>query len=168
VANTGALGAHTTIPFDFRFAIEVRSQSQDVLNRCEHIIADNVKISEDKYKVKFEVPSPIKSLPAVMSTEVQHQLSAHTKEMDLSSIAMPSGAGHDTAVFANAGVPSGMIFVRHNGISHNPAEDMPFEDFSLATELLAQFMLCGFLPKKATDNHQSFIEALLNNGARLM
>lgn len=168
VANTGASGAHTTIPFDFRFAIEVRSQSLDVLTRCERIIAENIKTSADKYNVKFEVPNLIKSLPAVMSTEVQDQLSAHAKEMDLSSIAMPSGAGHDTAVFANAGVPSGMIFVRHNGISHNPAEDMPFEDFSLGTELLAQFMQKGYFPKNGSVNRQSFIEALLNNGARLL
>ncbi len=165
VANTGAAGAHTTIPFDFRFAIEVRSQSQDTLNRCEHIIADNIKISEDIYNVKFEVPQPIKSLPAVMSTEVQHQLRTHSKEIDLPSISMPSGAGHDTAVFANAGVPSGMIFVRHNGISHNPDEDMPFEDFSLGVDLLAQFMLKGFCPENGAISQQSFTKSLLNNGA---
>ena len=34
---------------------------------------------------------------------------------------IPSGAGHDAAVFANAGIPSAMIFVRNEHGSHNPA-----------------------------------------------
>ena len=49
---------------------------------------------------------------------------------------MPSGAGHDSSVFANAGVPSGMIFVRNDKGSHNPHEAMDFDDFFQATEIL--------------------------------
>ena len=40
-----------------------------------------------------------------------------------------SGAGHDAAVFANAGIPSAMIFVRNQNGSHNPQEAMAIEDF---------------------------------------
>ena len=42
---------------------------------------------------------------------------------------MPSGAGHDAAVFANQGVPSSMIFVRNQNGSHNPDEAMEVDDF---------------------------------------
>ena len=35
---------------------------------------------------------------------------------------IPSGAGHAAAVFANAGIPSAMIFVRNENGSHNPFE----------------------------------------------
>ena len=45
---------------------------------------------------------------------------------------MPSGGGHDAAAFANAGVPSGMVFVRNQNGSHNPDEDMRMEDFAQA------------------------------------
>ena len=37
---------------------------------------------------------------------------------------MPSGAGHDAAVFAKLGIPTAMIFVRNEHGSHNPAEAM--------------------------------------------
>ena len=42
---------------------------------------------------------------------------------------LPSGAGHDSAVFANAGIPSAMVFVRNEHGSHNPREAMAMDDF---------------------------------------
>jgi N-carbamoyl-L-amino-acid hydrolase len=51
---------------------------------------------------------------------------------------MASGAGHDAAVFAGAGIPSAMIFVRNQNGSHNPDEAMRIEDFDLAVRLIAQ------------------------------
>jgi len=53
---------------------------------------------------------------------------------------MPSGAGHDSSVFANAGVASGMIFVRNDKGSHNPHEAMDFDDFLLGVQVLAGAM----------------------------
>jgi N-carbamoyl-L-amino-acid hydrolase len=51
---------------------------------------------------------------------------------------MASGAGHDAAIFASAGIPSAMIFVRNQNGSHNPDEAMRIEDFDLAVRLIAQ------------------------------
>jgi N-carbamoyl-L-amino-acid hydrolase len=49
---------------------------------------------------------------------------------------LPSGAGHDAALFANAGIPTGMIFVRNQNGSHNPLEAMRPDDFMAGCELL--------------------------------
>jgi N-carbamoyl-L-amino-acid hydrolase len=58
---------------------------------------------------------------------------------------MPSGAGHDAAVFAELGIPAAMIFVRNDHGSHNPEETMALEDFGVGTQalidLLRQFPL---------------------------
>jgi len=58
---------------------------------------------------------------------------------------MPSGAGHDAAEFAAAGIPSAMIFVRNDNGSHNPQEAMSLGDFAVGTRaltaLLRQFPL---------------------------
>lgn len=36
---------------------------------------------------------------------------------------LPTGAGHDAGILANAGIPTGMLFVRNpTGVSHSPAE----------------------------------------------
>ena len=47
----------------------------------------------------------------------------------LEPFVMPSGGGHDAAVFAAAGVPSVMVFVRNRNGSHNPDEAMDLQDF---------------------------------------
>ena len=62
-------------------------------------------------------------------------------ELGIEALEMPSGAGHDAADFALAGVPAAMIFVRNDHGSHNPAEAMRMEDFALGTELLLWFLM---------------------------
>jgi N-carbamoyl-L-amino-acid hydrolase len=50
-------------------------------------------------------------------------LHAMARELGISSMDLPSYAGHDAGTLALSGVPSVMIFTRSpNGISHNPAE----------------------------------------------
>jgi len=58
-------------------------------------------------------------------------------------MALASGAGHDSAVFTEFGVPSAMIFIRNAHGSHNPDEAMEMEDFAVATRLLASFLAEG-------------------------
>jgi N-carbamoyl-L-amino-acid hydrolase len=50
-----------------------------------------------------------------------------------------SGAGHDAAVLAAAGVPAGMLFVRslNGGASHSPDELSSEDDIVLAVDVLA-------------------------------
>jgi acetylornithine deacetylase/succinyl-diaminopimelate desuccinylase-like protein len=49
-----------------------------------------------------------------------------------------SGAGHDAAILAAAGVPSGMLFVRsrNGGVSHSPDELSTPDDIALAIDAL--------------------------------
>jgi N-carbamoyl-L-amino-acid hydrolase len=58
-------------------------------------------------------------------------------DLSLAAFEMASGAGHDAAVFANAGIPALMLFVRNQNGSHNPDEAMAMDDFTAATRLLA-------------------------------
>ena len=54
---------------------------------------------------------------------------------------MPSGAGHDAAAFAQAGVPASMVFVRNQNGSHNPHEAMDTADLMDGVELLLGALL---------------------------
>ena len=56
--------------------------------------------------------------------------------LGIAHTAMPSGAGHDAAVFAGAGIPTLMVFVRNQNGSHNPDEAMRMEDFDAAVRLI--------------------------------
>ena len=54
---------------------------------------------------------------------------------------LPSGAGHDARTVAQAGVPTGMLFVPSGGgVSHSPLESSSREHCVLATRVLAAFI----------------------------
>ena len=53
---------------------------------------------------------------------------------------LASGASHDAAAFAAAGVPTQMLFIRNANGSHNPAEAMEIDNFMQATRLLGWWL----------------------------
>ena len=54
---------------------------------------------------------------------------------------MPSGAGHDAMIMAEA-AEVGMLFVRcgAGGVSHHPAETVDASDAGLASQALLEFL----------------------------
>lgn len=68
------------------------------------------------------------------------RLRAAARSLGLPDEQIPSGAGHDAAVFANAGIPSAMIFVRNENGSHNPYEDMKISDFMAGVAVMRQVL----------------------------
>jgi N-carbamoyl-L-amino-acid hydrolase len=54
---------------------------------------------------------------------------------------VPSGAGHDAVTFAEAGIPTAMLFLRNRNGSHNPEEDMDIADLDAAIRLLTRFVM---------------------------
>ena len=77
--------------------------------------------------------------PVQMADGPRGALAAEVERLGLPLVELPSGAGHDAAVLAAAGVPTGMLFVRslNGGISHSPDELSSPEDIALAIEALA-------------------------------
>ena len=68
------------------------------------------------------------------------KLRATARDLGLPDEPIPSGAGHDAAVFAHAGIPSAMIFIRNENGSHNPHEDMKIEDFMLGVAVMRKVL----------------------------
>jgi N-carbamoyl-L-amino-acid hydrolase len=90
--------------------------------------------------VRFEFGEPAYSLPAVMDPSIRRRLNRIAQDLGVPTMELASGGGHDATVFAAAGVPTGMIFIRNDHGSHNPDEAMEMADFGLAVELLATFI----------------------------
>ncbi|WP_446909801.1 M20/M25/M40 family metallo-hydrolase, partial [Klebsiella pneumoniae] len=70
--------------------------------------------------VRFEFDEIARAEPAELDERIIETIKAACVAEGLPSEAVASGAGHDAAVFAQAGVPTGMIFVRNANGSHNP------------------------------------------------
>lgn len=89
------------------------------------------------YRVEFDLGTTSDSPPAIMDQRLRARL------MDLleQPFEMPSGAGHDAAVFATLGIPSAMIFVRNDCGSHNPDETMALDDFGVGVLALQRLLM---------------------------
>ncbi|HWK13190.1 MAG TPA: Zn-dependent hydrolase [Rhizobiaceae bacterium] len=122
------------------FCIDVRSFEPATLTRFEEILKLEVARIEQRTGTRFELGERTSSTPAPMDPQLQKLLLDSARAMAIPARAMPSGAGHDTATFALAGVPTVMIFIRNENGSHNPDEKMEMADFAAGARLLSVAM----------------------------
>lgn len=123
------------------FSLDVRSQDPETLQRMKAVVADAVTRTETLYKVKFELGRLTASTPARMDAAIVATMSAAAAEEGISTMTMACGAGHDAAIFAGAGIPAGMVFIRNTNGSHNPDEHMEIADFAEAARLVSALCL---------------------------
>jgi beta-ureidopropionase / N-carbamoyl-L-amino-acid hydrolase len=124
------------IPGNLRFSFELRSQSKETLEAFYDLFLSECRLIGEERGVEFKLDRRIESDPAVMDPEWIKRLRAITRALGLPDEEIPSGAGHDAAIFANEGIPSAMIFVRNEHGSHNPDEAMALDDFAAAVAVM--------------------------------
>jgi beta-ureidopropionase / N-carbamoyl-L-amino-acid hydrolase len=126
------------IPGDVQFSLEMRSQSLDTLEAFYQLVLVESAGIEKARGVKFELGERVLSEPGLIDREWAARLRKICGALHYPYIDIPSGAGHDAAVFANHGIAAGMIFIRNDNGSHNPDEKMDLGDFMMGTEVLYQ------------------------------
>jgi N-carbamoyl-L-amino-acid hydrolase len=132
-----AMHGPSKIAGETRFVIDVRSVSDATMNAvAAEARAAATRIGE-AYRVTFELGATSDSPPAAMDARLRSSLCSQLER----PFEMASGAGHDAAIFAKMGVPTGMIFVRNEYGSHNPDEAMTLDDFGIATRALLGTLL---------------------------
>jgi len=131
------------IPGEVYFSFEVRSQSYDTLEGFYELFRSECRAVSDQRRVTFEFDDRVYTEPARMNETIISRLRNCSEQLGFPIELIPSGAGHDAAVFANAGIPSGMIFVRNRNGSHNPDEAMDLGDFMCGLELMYAFASAG-------------------------
>lgn len=144
VVTTGIMSTNpaehavTRIPSQVKFSFEVRSKSIDTLEAFYQLMrAECTAISRER-QVRFEFDRRLLSNPAVMDRQLCDLLAKTCAEQGTPYEVIPSGAGHDAALFENAGIPSGMLFIRNQNGSHNPDEAMDIADFMQGVQVLQQ------------------------------
>ncbi|MFJ3371498.1 allantoate amidohydrolase [Pseudomonas sp. NPDC086251] len=142
VVTVGTFGTNAShhavsrIPGEVSFSLEIRSLHQPTLEAFYRLIHAEIRHIEEHRQVRFEFDERIDTQPAAMHGPWVDALVRVTREHGWKGVLTPSGAGHDAAVFANAGIPSAMLFIRNQHGSHNPHEAMELDDFIEATEVL--------------------------------
>ncbi len=132
-----AMHGPSKISGETRFVIDVRSVSDATMNAVAAEARAAAKRIGEAYRVAFELGATSDSPPAAMDARLRSCLCSQLDH----PFEMASGAGHDAAIFAKMGVPTGMIFVRNEYGSHNPDEAMTLDDFGVATRALLGTLL---------------------------
>ncbi|MBZ0216252.1 MAG: Zn-dependent hydrolase [Fimbriimonadaceae bacterium] len=140
VATDPATHALSRIPDRVDFSLDIRSQDTAALKEMQELLKQEASFIGKDRGVKFEFSEPFFTAPALCNSEIVAGLIRAQEQIGQNAFVMPSGGGHDAAVFANAGIPTGMIFVRNRGGSHNPGESMEIGDFVLATEIIFEYL----------------------------
>lgn len=128
--------AVSRIPGTLAFSFEARSADSETLVAFDQVFRRECAAVAAARGVRFEFGDRILTSPARMDGRLVTVLEAAGAKLGLDCQAMASGAGHDAAVYANAGIPAAMLFVRNENGSHNPAEAMDLEDFVDGVEVL--------------------------------
>lgn len=122
------------------FCIDLRSRSIATLQLMDGHLLQAVERISTEHGVRFELGEQSGSAPGVLAEPLVQQLQVAAARLGYSSLSMPSGAGHDAALFAGQGVATAMLFIRNANGSHNPAEAMAMEDFQAGTRVLSQVL----------------------------
>ena len=131
----------TKVPGEVQFTIDVRSEDAALLSQARGFLEQTALAIGARRGVRFALGALDIGSPARMDAALQDDLRALAATQGIASMTLASGAGHDAANFALAGIPSAMIFVRNDHGSHNRDEAMDPADFALGARLLAAFLI---------------------------
>lgn len=146
VVTVGVIGtdpaAHSIsrIPGYVSFSFEARSKSLETLEAVYQLMRAECTVISRERGVKFDFDRQLLSNPATMDQHLCNMLSKACADQGTPFDLIPSGAGHDASLFANAGIPSGMLFIRNQNGSHNPHEAMEMDDFMLGVQAMSNVL----------------------------
>jgi N-carbamoyl-L-amino-acid hydrolase len=120
--------------------IDVRSQDAATLAEARARLKELAREIARDTQTTIELGRLSESRPALMCEPLNEMLADACRATASPFRFLPSGAGHDAAVYAAAGVPTAMLFIRNANGSHNPAEHMDMADFDRALAVLSAMM----------------------------
>ena len=136
VIKSAPTAAISVIPGEVSFTVDMRSLSMDTVKAFHEDLLATARSLAAERGVRFEFDTPLYTQPAHVDASLANRLEASAKRAGIPVMRLASGAGHDSAVLGNCGIPVAMIFVANQQGSHNPHEAMELEDFIKGAELL--------------------------------
>lgn len=145
VATVGKIqaipGATNVVPGRVLTSLDVRDLDAAKVTRVFDRIVSEVRHIETATGTKFEFKQTTSSKPALTDTNIRSAIDASAKQLGLSTMLLPSGAGHDAQEIARI-CPIGMIFIpSRDGISHSPREYSSSDDITNGTNVLLHTLL---------------------------
>jgi len=147
VATVGAVevqpGASNVIASRAVLTLDLRAPDDDGLDALVRALEETIAAVAVRTGCRCELRGRWRQRPIATSPEIRAAIVAGAESCQEPIRPISSGALHDAAVLAEAGVRTGMIFVRSNadGASHTPEEDTDPGAILAATRVLARTLL---------------------------
>ncbi len=135
-------GAGNVIPREVKLNLELRDLSSDKIWSIYQEIESKAKQLAKESQTEVSIThQEVASKPALADPVIQKVIESSANQLGLSSMYLPSGAGHDAQEMARL-APIGMIFIpSKGGISHSPEEYSSAEDIANGANVLLQTIL---------------------------
>lgn len=130
----------TIVPGIFHFSLDVRAYDEHHLDEVEARLQDMVRQIERERGVTFDLGPRASAPVAKTDPEICAALERSARALSVPTMALGSPGSHDAAAFAESGVPIGMLLIRNENGSHNPAEAMDIDDFIKAVSVLTLWL----------------------------
>ncbi len=132
--------AMTKVPGDVRFSFNIGGTRNEVMDRLYRQILEEAKWIEREFRVAFDFGPRVGTEGIQLDNDLVEIARQSARKLGVATHNLPT-VGHDAAMFAKLGVPTGMLLVRNQNGSHNPDEAMQISDFIAATKVLALWAL---------------------------
>jgi N-carbamoyl-L-amino-acid hydrolase len=133
--------APNVVPGEARAIIELRDLSPATLDAIADDIRQRAQTIATDTRTSIAIVPVSSNTPALADVVMQDLVARAAATLTLSSVRMPSGAGHDAQMLAQL-TPMGMIFVPSvGGVSHSPKELTGWQDCANGANVLLHAVL---------------------------
>jgi allantoate deiminase len=116
-------GLFNVVPGACELWLEVRHDRPDALDRLGDEVARRCWDVAQHRGVRLALQEGNAQRPTALSSVLAETAAGLAQELEIPYRRMPSGAAHDTMIFAQAGIPALLVFVPSRaGVSHSPEE----------------------------------------------
>jgi N-carbamoyl-L-amino-acid hydrolase len=120
--------AFNVVPGRVRILLELRAPAADELDALEHELLQAARRDASAAGLELHVEHVGRWDAVALDPTIQELVLEAARDLGLSALKLPSGAGHDAQALASI-TPAGMIFVPSaGGISHDPDEHTSWRD----------------------------------------
>ena len=140
VGTVGYLGnypnAFNVVPGRVKMGLDIRGVDKESIDRIDDEIVKFVDEVCKKRNLNYELDNISKAIPVKLDEDLKNELSEVATKLGIEHKIMNSGAGHDAMKFWNI-APTGMVFIPcKDGVSHNKAEEIEYEDIILGSKII--------------------------------
>jgi len=140
VGTVGALtvrpGAKNVVPGQCVFSLDLRARDERTVEQLTRDVRAAIRRIGDSRGVRSSVDVLSRVAAVPLDPTLRDLFLRCAKKVGVDAPELFSGAGHDAENTQLAGVPTGMLFVRATGGSHNPHELATPEDAVLGAQAL--------------------------------